>query len=97
MAKNAGTKGKRPPAPRAKHQAVWLREQIEKEHQGWNPVLEMVEIHHKERLSKRDHVRFDHCERIARFVQPTLKAIDLQGVGEDPGERSAFIVTWDDS
>lgn len=72
---------------RAKGQAQWLREQIDKERPGWNPVLEMVQIVHKERISKRDKERFPMLIEIARYVQPKLKMVEVEhGVAGGDGE-----------
>lgn len=94
-AKNAGTKGRRGAAVRSKQQAEWLREQIKKTRPDWNPVLEMVELHHKRKLTKRDMLRFEMCKDIAQFVQPKVKQVQLDvAAGDDDGKSGAFVLSW---
>ena len=49
----------KPVTRRSKGQAQWLREQIEKEAPGWNPVLEMVKIARKHVENARYTVHFN--------------------------------------
>ncbi len=91
MAKNHGTKGKRDRAPRSKQTVEWLREQIEAQHPGFNPVLEMIAIAKKEGRTKEDLATFDLLAQIAPYTQPKLKSVELTGQGED-GE---LVLRWE--
>ena len=72
---------------RSKGQAQWLRERIEAEHPGFNPVLEMVKMYHKPRLRKGDLERLQILVEIAKYVQPKVKMVehDLAAAPEGDG------------
>lgn len=72
---------------------AWLREQIAKTYgTEFNPVMEMLRLYHKERLTRRDTERFRQLETIARYVQPQLKNVEV-GVDADASEGK-MIIQW---
>lgn len=77
---------------RAKGQAQWLREQIEKEAPGWNPVLEMVKIARKQRLRKGDLDRLQVLEAVAKYVQPKLKMVEIEHAAA--GGEGELVIKW---
>lgn len=88
MARSAqrGTRGKRRPAMTGTSAVIWLREQLAKEHPGFNPVIEMVRLYHKAKLTKRDRERFDQLVEIAKYIQPKLKNVEISpGPGAGDG------------
>ena len=87
-----GTRGKRRPAMTGPSAAIWLRERVEKEWPDFHPVIEMIRIHHKPRLTARDRERFGHLSEIAKFVQPKLKNIE---VSPGPGAADGTLtIKW---
>ncbi len=82
----------KPVTRRSKGQAQWLREQIEKEAPGWNPVLEMVKIARKPRLRKGDMDRLQVLEAVAKYVQPKLKQVEVEHAAA--GGSGEMTIRW---
>lgn len=55
----------------------WALEQIEKEYEGFHPLIEMVRIAQKPAYTSRDKVRFGYLVDIAKFMVPKPRPLEI--------------------
>ncbi len=56
---------------------AWAMEQIEKQHPGFHPLIEMVEIAQKRRYARRDRERFGYLTEICKYVVPRPRPLEI--------------------
>ncbi len=55
----------------------WALEQIDRQHPGFHPLIEMVEIAQKPRYARRDRERFGYLSEIARYMVPKPRPLEI--------------------
>ncbi len=56
---------------------AWALEQIDKQHPGFHPLIEMVEIAQKPRYRAHDKARFGFLTEICKYVVPRPRPLEI--------------------